>query len=160
MPARPDPETCMLVYLSVHDIVWINSTVTGETLPFDYELLEAAMAAQYSYGDSTDVSGQAANFLASFVLKPPFAYGNLRSAYVAVTAFLNANGFALQVGDAEAAQLIRGLASGEATAAETVEKLAKQAQIGLRPGVTLRALVTYICNEHTETLALLKEVDE
>jgi prophage maintenance system killer protein len=150
----------MLHYLSVHDIVWINSTITGETVPFDYEKLEAAMAAQYSYGDSTDVQGQAANFLASFVLKPPFAYGNLRSAFVAVTTFLNANGYALQVGGEEAAAIVRSTANGECTAAEAVGKLAQSAQIALRPGVTLRALVTHICNEHRETLLLLKGSDE
>ena len=150
----------MLEYLSVHDIVWISATITGETVAFDYEKLEAAMAAQYSYGDSTDVQNQAANFLASFVLKPPFAYGNLRSAFVAVTTFLNANGFSLQVGDVEAANVVRAVSRGEMTAAEAIGKLAKPSQIALRPGVTLRSLVTYICNEHRETLTLLREADE
>lgn len=150
----------MMHYLSVHDIVWINATLTGETVPFDYEKLEAAMAAQYSYGDSTDVAGQAANCLATFILKPPFAYGNLRTAFVAVTTFLNANGFALQVGDAGAAQAIRNLGRGAATAAETIDILAKPAQIALRPGVSLRTLVTHICNEHRGALTTLKEGDE
>jgi prophage maintenance system killer protein len=150
----------MLHYLSVHDIVWINSTITGETLPFDYEKLEAAMAAQYNYGDSNNVEEQAANFLASFILKPPFAYGNLRSAFVAVTTFLNANGYALRLGDHDAAGAILAFSCGETTAAEVIAKLANAAEIGLRPGVTLRSLVTYICNEHRETLALLKESDE
>ena len=150
----------MLHYLSVHDIVWINATITGETLPFDYEKLEAAMAAQYSYGDSTDVAGQAANFLASFILKPPFAFGNTRTAFVALATFLNANGFSLQLGDEEIAQAIQSLARGETTAAETIGKLAKPSQMGLRPGVTLRALVTYICNEHKDVLTRLTEGDE
>ena len=150
----------MLHYLSVHDIVWINSTLTGETVAFDYEKLEAAMAAQYSYGDSTDVSGQAANLLASFTLKPPFAYGNLRTAFVAVTTFLNANGYALQVDDEEAAAAVKDLARGQATAAETLSKIASPSKMGLRPGVTLRALVTHICNEHKDALASLKEMDE
>ena len=42
-------------YLSVYDIVWINTTLAGRALPFDYVNLEEAMAAQYSYGVSTNV---------------------------------------------------------------------------------------------------------
>ena len=150
----------MLHYLSVHDIVWINSTILGETVPFDYEKLEAAMAAQYSYGDSRDVAGQAAGFLASFVGKPPFERGSLRTAFVAVTTFLNANGYALQVDEEGAANAIKAASRGDATAAETISVLAAPSRMGLRPGVTLRALVTHICNEHTGALALLKEADE
>src|SRR5688572_19158478 len=111
MPAK-DSETRMLLYLSVHDIVWINATILGVTVPFDYEKLEAAMAAQYSYGDSTNVSLQAANVLASFILKPPFAAGNRRTAFVAVATFLNANGYALQADDKEAAAIVQRLDRG------------------------------------------------
>ena len=149
----------MLHYLSVHDIVWINTTLTGETVPFDYEKLEAAMAAQYSYGDSTDVAAQAANFLASFDIKPPFAYGNVRTAFVAVTTFLLANGFTLQVDDAGASEAMSAAASGDASAAETIAKLAKPSETALRPGVTLRTLVTHICNEHKDALARLTKGD-
>ena len=147
-------------YLSVHDLVWINTTVTGKTLAFDYEKLEAAMAAQYSYGDSTNVTVQAASLLASLLFKPPFEYGNRRTAYVAVTAFLNANGYSTEVADEEAARVIHSVATRELTPAQAVEAIAERTGIGLRPGVTLRALVARICNEHAEALKALAEGDE
>ena len=42
-------------YLTVHDLVWINNTVTGEVNPYDYVTLEACMAAQYRYGNSQEI---------------------------------------------------------------------------------------------------------
>ena len=150
----------MMHYLSVHDIVWINSTITGKSLPFDYEKLEAAMAAQYSYGDSTNVPVQSANLLSTLVHSPSFAYGNQRTAFIAVTTFLNANGYALQVDDSQAADLIRDVASKQLTPAEGIASLAAPADITLRPGVTLRALVSYIFNEHTEAIKSLAQGDE
>src|SRR5438477_10114142 len=108
----------MIHYLSVHDLVWINTTVTGLTLSFDFETLEQAMAAQYSYGDSRDVPGQAANLLHILVEKRPFEYGNTRTAFVAVAAFLGANGYPLQVDDAQMADLIGAVAADRSTARE------------------------------------------
>jgi death on curing protein len=166
-PPVPGPQTTSetqavreMQYLSVHDLVWINNTVTGKTLAFDYEKLEAAMAAQYSYGDSTHVTLQAANLLASLLFGSPFEYGNRRTAYVAVTTFLNANGYATPVEDEEAARLIHSVAAREITPARAIEALSQKADIGLRPGVTLRALVAHICNEHGAALTALTEGDE
>jgi death-on-curing family protein len=147
-------------YLSVHDFVWINNTVTGKTLAFDYEKLEAAMAAQYSYGDSTHVAVQAANLLGSLLFDPPFEYGNRRTAYVALTTFLNANGHAVVVSDEEAARIVLAVAGRSTTPAQAIDALAHKADIGLRPGVTLRALVTHICNEHADALKALTAGDE
>lgn len=149
----------MMQYLSVHDLVWINTTVTGKTVPFDYVQLEEAMAAQYSYGDSRNVPVQAAFLLETLLFKPSFAYGNRRTAFIATVAFLNANGRALQVDDAGAADVLRRAAAREITASEAVETLSAPADIALRPGVTLRQLVTHICNEHPDALKRLAEGD-
>src|SRR5438105_9699553 len=92
----------MMQYLSVHDLVWINGTIMGTTVDFDYQRLEAAMAAQYSYGVSTNTPEQAANLLEAMVAKKPFDYGNLRTGFVATAAFLDANGYALKPGDSNA----------------------------------------------------------
>jgi prophage maintenance system killer protein len=147
-------------YLSVHDLVWINAIVTGKTLTFDYAKLEAAMAAQYSYGDSGNVPVQAANLLESLILNPPFEYGNRRAAFIAVTTFLSANGRALKVGDEQAADIIRRVAARETAPADAVAALTAPADIGLRPGVTLRQLVTHLCNEHPDALKRLAEGDD
>ncbi len=147
-------------YLSVHDLCWINATVVGKTLPFDYERLEAAMAAQYGYGDSRETATQAANFLEALLLCPPFAYGNRRTAFIAVVTFLNANGYALQVEDAEAADVVSRVASRSLSPQEAIQTLARAAEIGLRPGVTLRRLVTHLFNEHTDAVQRLAEGDQ
>lgn len=147
-------------YLSVHDLVWINTTVTGKTLRFDYVRLEEAMAAQYAYGDSRNVPAQAANLLATLLFKPPFEYGNRRTAFLAVAAFLNANGHALQVGDEEAAAIFRRVAARELLPDQAIAALSAPADIGLRPGVTLRQLVAHLCNEHADALKRLAEGDE
>jgi death-on-curing family protein len=150
----------LMHYLSVHDLVWINTTLVGKTLTFDYRTLEEAMAAQYSYGESKNVSLQAANLLDTLVAKQPFAYGNRRTGFLAVAAFLNANGYALQVDDSQAADLIRSLAEKRTTAPEAIATLAQPAEIGLRPGNSLRSLVTYIFNTHTAALQSLTPGDE
>jgi prophage maintenance system killer protein len=147
-------------YLSVHDLVWINNTITGKTLAFDYEALEACMAAQYSYGDSTNVTAQAADFLEAFLFKRPFEYANVRTAYVALTTFLNANGFAQKVDGAEAIGIIQDVAARRFGGARAIERLVEKAEITLRPGVALRALVTYVLNEHAETVQRLAAGDD
>jgi len=147
-------------YLSVYDIVWINTTLAGRALPFDYVNLEEAMAAQYSYGVSTNVPAQAANLLQILVLKRPFAFGNVRTAFVAVTAFLIANGYALAVDDAAAAEIVRAVADGRRTAEDAIGVLAAPAGESMGSAMTLRALVTLIFNGRSEAIRQLARGDE
>lgn len=149
----------MMNYLSVHDLVWINTTVTGNTVPYHYERLEEAMAAQYSYGRSTDTLAQAANLLATFLAKQPFAYGNRRTAFIAVATFLSANGYTLQVDDARAAEIVQAVAEGSMKAQEAVAALSAPTDARLAPGMAIRKLVTHLCNEHAEALKRLTEGD-
>ena len=150
----------MIHYLAIHDFVWINSTVTGKTLEFDYEALEECMAAQYSYGDSTHVLEQAAFMLEKILIRKPFAYGNMRTGLVSLLAFLMANKYTATGQDSGIADLIRSVAQNKLKSLEAVKKLAEPTQMGLRPGVTLRTIVTYLCNERREALRLLTPEDE
>ena len=81
-------------YLTTHDLVWINSTITGKVNAYNYVTLEAAMAGQYSYGDSHNVVPQAANLLDRLLCTRPFSEGNIRTAFIATLSFINANGYA------------------------------------------------------------------
>src|SRR5437763_11388685 len=99
-------------YLTTHDLVWINSSITGDVNDYDYVTLEAAMAGQYSYGDSHNVPRQAANLLERLLCMRPFTRGNVRTAFIATLSFLNANAYATTVDDPTAAQLIRAVADG------------------------------------------------
>ena len=146
-------------YLTTHDIVWINSSITGGTSPFNYVTLEAAMAGQYSYGQSQDVPGQAANLLARLVLNAPFQGGNLRTALVATLSFLNANGYATRVADSEAAELVSAVAQRTLTASEAVSRLSTPSAAAVTSVNSLRKLIALECNTHSEALALLAGSD-
>ena len=149
-----------MAYLSVHDIVWINTMLAGRTLRFNYITLEEAMAAQYSYGNSTNVPVQAANLLKVLVAKKPFEFGNIRTGFIATTAFLLANGYALKAEDAQCAETILALANGRISADEAIAALAEPSESAMRPGVTLRSLVTAIFGAHESALQSLAQGDE
>src|SRR5690349_21313683 len=150
----------MVQYLSVHDLVWINSTATGETLSFDYETLEQAMAAQYSYGDSRDIPAQAANLLHTIVTKRPFEYGNLRTAYVSVITFLVANGYRLKVTPAAGAEILLKLNSGGLLASAAIVELTEPVKASIENRASLRTLVTQVFNQHSDAINLLAKDDE
>lgn len=139
-------------YLSVHDLVWINSTLTGREAAFDYERLEACMAAQYGYGHSRDVLSQAANFLTTFCYKRPFAEKNAETALTAFCTFLLANGWGVTAADAELAGLVQRAWSGEELTAESVRRIAAPDASG---GAGLRALVSRVIGERSKALGML-----
>ena len=147
-------------YLTTHDLVWINNTLTGKVNPYNYVTLEAAMAGQYRYGDSHDTLEQAATLLRRLLDTRPFQDGNYRTAFIALLSFLNANGYATRLGDAEAAALLREVVAGRNTAADAVNELAAPASGELPSPLTLRKLITHECNLHTAALQLLTEGDE
>ena len=149
----------MIDYLTVHDLVWINNVVTGKVNRFDYVTLEEAMAAQYQYGNSTEVLVQAANLLNSLLKKPPFTDGNRRTAFIAMNTFLNANGFATVIDDSSAANLIQSVASGATTPISAVNQLADRAIVPLKASIALRTLITHECNLHADALKILATGD-
>jgi prophage maintenance system killer protein len=149
----------LLNYLSVHDFVWINSAVTGTSVPFDFEKLEASMAAQYGYGKSNNAAVQAANLLETMLTNRPFERGNMRTAFIAVVTFMAANKYALHVDDKEAATILSKTAFGETSSTDAISAHFQTSELALRSGASLRALFTYVCNEHTEALRMLAEGD-
>jgi prophage maintenance system killer protein len=146
-------------YLTTHDLIWINSTVTGDVNAYNYVTLEAAMAGQYSYGDSHNIPAQAANLLDRLLCTRPFAVGNVRTALIATLSFLNANGYATRVDDAEAAAIITEVASSRIAAGQAIEALAAPAAEPLASTFTLRKLIAHECNHHATALTLLAEND-
>ena len=147
-------------YLTTHDLVWINNTLTGTVNPYNYVALEAAMAGQYRYGDSHDILGQAATLLRRLLDTAPFQSGNRRTAFIALLSFLNANGYATRLNDTDAAALLREVAFGRKTAADAVNELAAPAAGELPGRLTLRKLITHECNLHVAALQALTEGDE
>ncbi|MBM3493891.1 MAG: hypothetical protein FJX72_06160 [Armatimonadetes bacterium] len=111
-----------MLYLSVHDLTWLNSLVCGEQVPFDYELLEEAIAAQYGYGDSADVMGQGSDFAEALAFGKPFERGNLRTALPAVGIYLEGNGVPVRF-DGDVAERVRALSARELTGGAFLESL-------------------------------------
>jgi len=146
-------------YLTTHDLVWINNIVTGRVLPYDYVTLEAAMAGQYSYGESRSTLDQAGKLLDRILRNAPFAHGNRRTALIATLTFLNANGYATKSTDRDAADVIFALEQGATTAPLAMEALAAPAVSNLPEGLTLRKLMIHECNLHAEALTALAPGD-
>lgn len=146
-------------YLTTHDLVWINSSITGTVNAYSYVTLEAAMAGQYSYGDSNNVPVQAANLLERLICTHPFSEGNIRTAFIATLSFLNANEFATIVGDVAAAAIVEAVQSGRKSAMEAISELSAQAAAPLASTVTLRKLIAHEINHHLEALKLLAAND-
>jgi death-on-curing family protein len=142
-------------YLTTHDLVWINTTITGSAEPYNYVTLEAAMAGQYSYGESRDVPTQAANLFSCLLFKAPFAAGNIRTALVAALTFLNANGYSIRVADTEAADIVKAVAGRRITPAQAVIDLCIPSEQNGLGAASLRKLITLECNTHREALELL-----
>ena len=162
-----------MLYLSVHDLVRINARVCGAEQPFDYELLEEAMAAQYGYGDSTDVLGQAAACVVALAKGKPFAQGNIRTAFAAVCVYLEGNGYAVRgPNDPDRGDLCRMLldiAEARTDGTELVETLvAGQGPVSLRQAPTVTGteqrvmdlkLVTRVLDRESALLADLVPYD-
>jgi death-on-curing protein len=87
----------------------------------DMTLLESALArAQqyYAYAEKPDLIEMAAAYTAGIVRNHPFVDGNKRSGFVAGTLFLEMNGYEFTASEAEATQMVLGLASRKLSEAQ------------------------------------------
>ena len=145
-------------YLTTHDLFWVNQIVTGKVNPYSYVKLEAAMAGQYRYGQSSDVPSQAAKLLECLLFTTPFLSGNRRTALISTLTFLNANGYATTAADSAAATLVQEVALRKKSGAEAIAALAAPTDQSLG-NITLRKLISHECNHHSEALTLLAPED-
>src|SRR5690349_13325078 len=112
------------------------------------------MAGQFSYGQSENVPGKAATLLERLTSTRPFAEGNIRTAFIATLYFLNANGYATQKEDPDAAHGVQAVARGERSASQYIAELAAPASQPLASTLTLRRLIAHECNLHVDALKL------
>jgi prophage maintenance system killer protein len=147
-------------YLSVHDLLWVNRTVTGAVLSFDFETLEACVAAQYDYGAVRGVAENAASLLADLLKHRPVAYGNRRTALLATAAFLLANGASLRDSTGTLADLLQRCQQGEIGSGDVVEAFADvRAEPGGEDGRGIQAIVAQARCWLAPTLDALAEGD-
>jgi len=97
-------------YLTVQDLIWLNTEITGAPQPFHYDRLEEATYYQYGYRDSRDLPLQAARFLWGYLTYRPFAKGNAGTALIGVLTLLEINGFEVHLPVEEAAEWLQRVA--------------------------------------------------
>jgi prophage maintenance system killer protein len=135
-------------YLTVHDLVWIVSIVTGEELDYDYAALESCVAAQYRYGGGGTPIEIAADLLQSIVHNHPFPYGNLRCAFLAFLVYLHLNGYVTRGGDIDAYTLYRNYLKGDISAEDVVQRIIHPNPISNMASIPLREIVSHLCNQY------------
>jgi len=114
-----------LHYLTVQDILWINSQITGKVNTFNFAKLEEATYYQYAYGDSNHLVSQAARFLPGFLKMNSLEAGNHATAFVGVLTFLKINGMAIDLKDSQAQAWFEGSKDKQSLANEGIKSIAK-----------------------------------
>lgn len=143
-------------YLTVHDVIWINTAVTGSPQRYDFDRLENAVYNQYAYGQSRDVLAQGARLLARLLRDRPFEQGSELTALVATMVFLRLNGYTLQMGADEVQSVLAQLTQGQLRA---IELISQRAQPIASADDALRHVVAQVCQQlHLPMRAALAEV--
>jgi len=138
-------------YLTLQDLIWINSEVTKSPQPYSYDRLEEATYYQYSYRQSRDVLLQAARFLWGYLKYRPFAQGNLATALIATLAFLQINGYETHLPVERAAEWIEQVALRRKHPLDAVRQIAVPAVVGKRPE-PLRELAHHLIEQYESAL--------
>lgn len=123
-PVSAQKEGRMLHYLTVQDVIWINTQVTKTVNEFRYAPLEEATFYQYGYGKSEDVLQQAGNFLRGFLRFRPFSRGNLGTGFIAVLTFLSINGFSVNIEPEDVPKWLGCVISREKEPIEAIREIA------------------------------------
>lgn len=131
-------------YLTVHDVIWINTAVTGSPQRYRFDRLENAVYSQYSYGQSRDVLRQAARMFRWLLQDKPFEQGNELTALVATMVFQRLNGYTLQVGADEVESMLAQVAQGQMHAGKFVSQ---RAQPAAPADGTLREITAQVCQQ-------------
>ena len=129
-------------YLTVQDVIWINTAVTGYPQRYDFDRLENAVYSQYSYGDSRQILTQAARMFRHLLQDKPFSEGNELTALVAAFAFLRLNGYTLTVRPDEVQTVLEQLSQGQTSARDFILQRAQPVEGGAG---SLRTVVAEIC---------------
>ncbi|MCS7209271.1 MAG: hypothetical protein NZ874_06835 [Fimbriimonadales bacterium] len=143
-------------YLTLQDLIWINSELMKSPQPYDYDRLEEATYYQYSYRQSRDVLLQAARFLWGYLKYRPFARGNLATALIATLAFLQVNGYETRLPVERAAEWIEQVAQRRKHPLDAVRQISAPALAGTRPE-SLRELAHHLMEHYEPALHQLGE---
>lgn len=152
----PGP-SCEWRYLTLQDLIWINTEVMGTPQPYAYDRLEEATYYQYSYRQSRDVPLQAARFLWGYLRYRPFAQGNWRTAFLATLAFLEINGYEVHLPVEEASEWFLKVARRQRHPLDAIRQIAHRALPGKQP-VPLRELVHHLLEHYAPALEQIEPI--
>jgi death-on-curing protein len=106
------------VWIDMHDVFAIHDRLLalhgGAAGVRDEGLLESALARprqHHAYASSPDIIEMAALYTAGIVRNHPFIDGNKRAGFVIGVLFLELNGFDFRASEADATQVVMGLAA-------------------------------------------------
>ena len=143
-----------LHYLTVQDILWINSQVTGKINSFNFAKLEEATFYQYAYGDSNHLLVQAARFATGFLKMNPLDGGNEATTFVALLTFLKINGMSIELTDANAGVWFGDVKQKQSLAEDGIKSVAKPI-VGYHGEPDAKKVVRDLLVEFSGTIAKL-----
>lgn len=121
---------------------------------FKHLQLEEGTYYQYGYGKSENVLEQAGNFIQGFIRLRPFEKGNRATAFVAVLAFLEINGYTITLDPDEASAWAMQIADKKISGINAVKDISTLAGTPeLNP--TLRLHVKRITERYARAIAEL-----
>ncbi|HWP30647.1 MAG TPA: hypothetical protein VNK96_02835 [Fimbriimonadales bacterium] len=143
----------MVHYLTVQDVLWINTEITKKVCSFKYLQLEEAVNYQYGYGKSVDVLGQAGQFLQGFLRLRPFETGNRATAFISALTFLKINGFDIDLDPHSAKDWVMAVAERKKTGIEAVKEIARPTGKPLELKPAIRTEVKELLEKYSEAVS-------
>ncbi len=161
MPVSPQPvpgPASRWRYLTVQDLIWINTEITGAPQRYNYDRLEEATYYQYSYRQSMDVPLQAARFLWGYLTYYPFARGNLGTALIGVLTFLQINGYDTHLPPDQACDWLLSVARRRKHPLDAIRQIIASSAAGANPQ-PVREVAHYLIEQYESALHQLEEVN-
>lgn len=148
----------MIHYLTVQDVIWINTEITKETNEFKYAQLEEAVFYQYGYGKSKNVLAQAAHFLQGFLKLRPFTAGNRATAFISALTFLKINSYEINLNPDIADEWVIQIALKTKNAEESITEIAEKTNKPYELKPRIRTEVKALINTYQQAIEKLSDV--
>ncbi|MER3403428.1 MAG: hypothetical protein C4336_08620 [Armatimonadota bacterium] len=141
-------------YLTLQDLIWINTEIMGRPQPYSYERLEEATYYQYSYRQSRDVLLNCARFLWGYLKYRPFAQGNYATALIATLTLLHINGYEAFLAPEHAADWLLQIAQRQKHPLDAIRQIARLTHPSKQP-IPLREHVHHLLEQYEPALHAL-----
>lgn len=146
--------------LTNHDLVWLNTTVTGGSQDYDYFAVESAIAGQYSYGINDNTLLVAATAYQRVMMALPFNRGNRRTGFAAMASFLAVNGWQLTGDTANLVSALALLENHSTSAAAVLANVVEPVTSGNSLSASgMRQVAAWCMKRHEQVIKILADKD-